>query len=71
VLRAALDAEGGVQARAARRLGISKSNLSYRLQRLGIVRLGVVYGEEQTGSSARREAQTEPSAPSDEPVDEG
>ncbi len=71
LLRAALDAEGGVQARAARRLGISKSNLSYRLQRLGIVRLGVVYGEDQTGSSARREVQTEPSAPSDEAVDDG
>jgi len=27
---------GGVQARAARRLGISRSNLNYRIGRLGI-----------------------------------
>ena len=33
---AALEAEGGVQARAARRLGISRSNLNYRIGRLGI-----------------------------------
>jgi len=33
---AALEVEAGVQARAARRLGISRSNLNYRIQRLGI-----------------------------------
>ena len=33
----ALRAEKGVQARAARRLGISRSNLSYRVRKLGIV----------------------------------
>ncbi|MBL8617369.1 MAG: sigma-54-dependent Fis family transcriptional regulator [Deltaproteobacteria bacterium] len=54
----ALDAEGGVQARAARRLGISKSNLSYRLQRLGMVRLGVRYGVAPTILSGATEAQT-------------
>lgn len=32
----ALESEGGVQARAARRLGISRSNLNYRIGRLGI-----------------------------------
>ena len=32
----AMEAEGGVQARAARRLGISRSNLNYRIGRLGI-----------------------------------
>jgi len=32
----ALKREGGVQARAARRLGISRSNLNYRIQKLGI-----------------------------------
>ena len=32
----ALEAEAGVQARAARRLGISRSNLNYRITRLGI-----------------------------------
>ena len=33
---AALEAEAGVQARAARRLGISRSNLNYRITRLAI-----------------------------------
>lgn len=33
---AALKAEGGVQARAAKRLGVSRSNLNYRIQKLGI-----------------------------------
>ena len=33
---AALEAEGGVQARAARRMGISRSNLNYRIGRLNI-----------------------------------
>jgi two-component system NtrC family response regulator len=33
----ALRAEGGVQARAARRLGVSRANLNYRIQKLGIV----------------------------------
>jgi DNA-binding NtrC family response regulator len=36
IIVAALEAEGGVQARAARRLGISRSNLNYRIGRLGI-----------------------------------
>jgi DNA-binding NtrC family response regulator len=40
---AALEAEGGVQARAARRLGVSRSNLNYRIQRLGITLAGVSY----------------------------
>ncbi|MBA2322172.1 MAG: sigma-54-dependent Fis family transcriptional regulator, partial [Deltaproteobacteria bacterium] len=33
---AALKEAGGVQAQAARRLGLSRSNLNYRIQRLGI-----------------------------------
>ena len=37
VLRA-LDDAGGVQAEAARRLGLSRSNLHYRIKRLGITR---------------------------------
>jgi len=36
VINAALREAGGVQARAARRLGISRSNLNYRIGRLGI-----------------------------------
>ena len=32
----ALRAEGGIQARAARRLGVSRANLNYRIQKLGI-----------------------------------
>jgi two-component system response regulator HydG len=43
ILIAALEEAGGVQAQAARRLGISKSNLSYRLSRLGIRQTGVSY----------------------------
>jgi two-component system response regulator PilR (NtrC family) len=35
-IREALDACGGVQAQAARRLGLSKSNLGYRIQKLGL-----------------------------------
>ena len=34
---AALRAEGGVQARAARRIGVSRANLNYRIQKLGII----------------------------------
>jgi len=33
----ALRAEGGVQAKAARRLGVSRANLNYRIQKLGII----------------------------------
>ena len=40
---AALRAEKGVQARAARRLGVSRSNLNYRIQKLGIRVRDVVY----------------------------
>lgn len=40
---AALRSEKGVQARAARRLGISRSNLNYRIQKLDIVIQDVVY----------------------------
>jgi len=36
VLVAALKANGGVQAQAARHLGVSRSNLNYRIHRLGI-----------------------------------
>ena len=36
VIVAALKEAGGVQARAARRLGLSRSNLNYRIGRLGI-----------------------------------
>ncbi|TVQ92805.1 MAG: sigma-54-dependent Fis family transcriptional regulator [Deltaproteobacteria bacterium] len=36
IIIAALQACEGVQARAARRLGVSRSNLNYRIQRLGI-----------------------------------
>ena len=36
VIIAALKACGGVQAQAARRLGLSRSNLNYRISRLGI-----------------------------------
>lgn len=44
VLVAALKEAGGVQARAARRLGISRSNLNYRIGRLGIEVKDVDYG---------------------------
>ena len=44
VLVAALQEAGGVQARAARRLGLSRSNLNQRVQRLGIVLCAVSYG---------------------------
>jgi DNA-binding NtrC family response regulator len=36
VIIAALRSETGVQARAARRLGLSRSNLNYRINKLGI-----------------------------------
>lgn len=39
----ALKLDKGVQARAARRLGISRSNLNYRIQKLGIIVKDVVY----------------------------
>jgi DNA-binding NtrC family response regulator len=41
---AALKACGGVQAQAARRLGLSKSNLNYRIKRLGIEVKDIAYG---------------------------
>jgi DNA-binding NtrC family response regulator len=41
---AALEAESGVQARAARRLGLSRSNLNYRIGRLGITLQDVKFG---------------------------
>ncbi|MEQ1502994.1 MAG: sigma-54 dependent transcriptional regulator [Myxococcota bacterium] len=44
VIVAALKEGGGVQARAARRLGISRSNLNYRIGRLGIEVKDVDYG---------------------------
>lgn len=40
---AALRSEKGVQARAARRLGVSRANLNYRIQKLGIVIKEIVY----------------------------
>ena len=40
---AALKAEQGVQARAARRLGVSRANLNYRIQKLGLVIKDIVY----------------------------
>ena len=40
---AALQAESGVQARAAKRLGVSRANLNYRIQKLGIVIKEIVY----------------------------
>jgi two-component system NtrC family response regulator len=40
---AALKEAGGVQAQAARRLGLSRSNLNYRIQRLGIQQTDVAY----------------------------
>ena len=43
VLIAALKSCGGVQAKAARQLGISRSNLNYRIQKLGIERTKVEY----------------------------
>ncbi len=43
VIVAALEEAGGVQARAARRLGLSRSNLNQRIQRLGIVLCAVRY----------------------------
>jgi DNA-binding NtrC family response regulator len=43
VLIAALREAGGVQARAARRLGITRSNLNYRIARLGIALKDVAY----------------------------
>ncbi|MEL6343420.1 MAG: sigma-54 dependent transcriptional regulator [Myxococcota bacterium] len=39
----ALKLEKGVQARAARRLGLSRSNLNYRIQKLGILVKDIVY----------------------------
>ena len=39
----ALKLDKGIQARAARRLGISRSNLNYRVQKLGIIVKDVVY----------------------------
>ena len=41
---AALKAENGIQARAARRLGVSRANLNYRIQKLGIIIKDIVYG---------------------------
>lgn len=43
LLVAALKEADGVQAQAARRLGISRSNLNYRIQRLGIRIRGIDY----------------------------
>ncbi len=43
LLIAVLKEAKGVQAEAARRMGISRSNLNYRIQRLGIVVKDVVY----------------------------
>ncbi len=43
VIVEALREAGGVQARAAKRLGISRSNLNYRIQRLNIERVDVTY----------------------------
>ncbi len=40
---AALRLEKGVQARAARRLGVSRANLNYRIQKLGLVVKDIVY----------------------------
>jgi transcriptional regulator with GAF, ATPase, and Fis domain len=40
---AALRLEDGVQARAARRLGVSRANLNYRIQKLGIVVKDIAY----------------------------
>lgn len=40
---AALKAEQGVQARAARRLGVSRANLNYRIQKLGLVIKDITY----------------------------
>ena len=40
---AALQAEQGVQARAARRLGVSRANLNYRIQKLGLVIKDITY----------------------------
>ena len=40
---AALRAEKGIQARAARRLGVSRANLNYRIQKLGLVIKDIVY----------------------------
>ena len=39
----ALRLEKGIQARAARRLGISRSNLNYRIQKLEISVQDVIY----------------------------
>ncbi len=44
VIVAALKEAGGVQARAARRLGISRSNLNYRIGRLDLQVRDVDYG---------------------------
>ncbi len=44
MLIAALKESSGVQARAARRLGISRSNLNYRISRLGIHVKEIEYG---------------------------
>jgi transcriptional regulator with GAF, ATPase, and Fis domain len=41
---AALEASGGVQAQAARDLGISRSNLHYRIKKLDISLQGIQFG---------------------------
>jgi transcriptional regulator with GAF, ATPase, and Fis domain len=44
VIIAALKEAEGVQARAARRLGLSRSNLSYRIRKLGVRVREIDYG---------------------------
>jgi DNA-binding NtrC family response regulator len=44
VIVTALREAGGVQARAARRLGLSRSNMNYRISRLGIELRDIDYG---------------------------
>lgn len=44
IIIAALQACEGVQARAARKLGVSRSNLNYRIQRLGIEVQSIEFG---------------------------
>ncbi|MCB9671746.1 MAG: sigma-54-dependent Fis family transcriptional regulator [Alphaproteobacteria bacterium] len=47
----ALQACDGVQAEAARRLGLSRSNLNYRIQRLGLRKRGATWTDGGSGSA--------------------
>ena len=49
IIIGALRQSRGIQAEAARRLGISRSNLHYRIRKLGIEQTGVEYSARKDG----------------------